>query len=48
MLVGLVGLVIGLASLVEPLAALRIQNRKQAVGVIGISIVLMTLGGTVF
>lgn len=43
--VGLVSLLIGLVSLVRPLAFLRVRSRKAAVRVVGAGFVLMLLGG---
>ena len=44
-LLGFVGLIIGIISLIRPLKIRRIKSRKQAGTVIGISFVLVLIGG---
>ncbi len=44
-LVGIAGFIVGLISLFRPLTALRIQNRKQAGIVLGVSFVVLLVGG---
>ncbi|MEO6398198.1 MAG: hypothetical protein ABIP13_06990 [Tepidiformaceae bacterium] len=45
--IGLVGLIVGLVTLVKPIERVRVTNRKRAVCVLGASLALMIVGGLI-